>query len=89
MENQRLIGCSERLLKQYGPTLTGTDLYAALGFKTYAAFHRVLSRRELGVRVFKLPGRRGWFASTLEVADWLDRQTACYPLSSASEGEQT
>ena len=89
MENQGLKGCSERLLKQYGPTLTGTELYAALGFKTYAAFHRVLSRGNLGVKVFKLPGRRGWFAATLDVADWLDRQAGSHPLTTDSEGDQT
>ncbi len=86
MENQGLTGCSERLLKQYGPTLTGNDLYAALGFKTYAAFHRVLTRGELSVRVFKLPGRRGWFASTLEVADWLTQQTNACPSGSTGKG---
>lgn len=86
MENRGLTRDSERLLKQYGPTLTGNDLYVALGFKTYAAFYRVFCRGELGVRVFKLPGRRGWFASTLEVADWLMQQPNAHSPSSTGKG---
>jgi len=65
---------ADKLLNQFGPTLGGRDLYAALGFKTYAAFHRSKQRNEVGVNVFSLPGRRGWFALTLDVADWLHQQ---------------
>ncbi len=64
-----------QLLSQYGPTLGGQDLYAALGFKTYAAFHRSKRRGEIGVNVFTLPGRRGWFALTSDVAAWLAAQS--------------
>jgi len=41
------------LLHQYGPTISGPDLYEALGFKTYAAFHSCHQRDEIGVNVFK------------------------------------
>lgn len=61
----------EQLLDRYGPTLGGRDLYSALGFKSYAAFHRSKQRGEVGVDVFALPGRRGWFALTTDVAAWL------------------
>lgn len=64
------------LMVQYGPTLGGAELYAALGFKTYASFHRSRLRAELGVHVFKIPGRRGWFALTEEVAKWLAAQAS-------------
>lgn len=60
------------LLDRYGPTLGGQDLYAALGFKTYAAFHRSRQLGTVGVKVFALPGRRGWFALTTDVAAWLE-----------------
>lgn len=65
-------GLADRLIGCYGPTIGGRDLYAALGFKTYAAFHRSNVRNEIGVNVFKLPGRRDWFALTTEVAEWLE-----------------
>ena len=63
------------MISNFGPTLGGRDLYAALGFKTYAAFHRSQQREELGVHVFKLPGRQGWFALTDDVARWLEKQS--------------
>lgn len=62
---------THQLLVRFGPILGGRDLYFALGFKTYSAFHRSQTRGELGVHVFTLPRRRGWFALTSEVADWL------------------
>jgi hypothetical protein len=65
---------SRQLLDRYGPTLGGRDLYSALGFKSYAAFHRSKQRGELGVNVFSLPGRRGLFALTIDVAAWLSTQ---------------
>lgn len=71
MEMEEKKSLEEHLLLRFGPTLGGRDLYAALGFKTYSAFHRGKQRGEIGVHVFTLPGRRGWFALTTEVAIWL------------------
>jgi hypothetical protein len=70
---------ADQLLGRYGPTIGGRDLYAALGFKSYAAFHRSQQRGELGIGVFKLPGRRGWFALTAEVAEWLETHANAEP----------
>lgn len=67
-------GLAGQLFDRYGPALGGRDLYAALGFKTYASFHRSKQRGEVGVHVFPLPGRRGWFALTADVAAWLEKQ---------------
>jgi hypothetical protein len=63
------------MMSRFGPTLGGQDLYSALGFKTYGAFHRRRQLSEVGVHIFKLPGRRGWFARTDEVARWLEEQS--------------
>lgn len=70
------INLANQLHARFGPIIGGGDLYAALGFKTYAAFHRSQRRNELGVHVFGLPRRRGWFALTDEVARWLSQQAA-------------
>lgn len=64
----------EKLFARYGALMGGTDLYAALGFKSYSAFYRAKEIGELGVNVFQLPGRRGWFALTETVAVWLRQQ---------------
>lgn len=60
--------------ERYGLMIGGKDLYEALGFRRYAAFHRCKDKGELGVSVFSLPGRRGWFAFTNDVAAWLMAQ---------------
>jgi hypothetical protein len=59
------------LFDRHGPVLAGNDLYRALGFRSAAAFRQAKSRRQVGVRVFNLPHRRGVFAYSHEVADWL------------------
>ena len=66
---------SAQMIEKYGPTMGGEDLYAALGFKTYSSFYRSQQLGELGVHVFKLSGRRGWFAFTNEVVNWLEEQS--------------
>lgn len=68
----------DQLLVRFGPTISGRVLYAALGFKTYAAFYRSKQRGEVGVNVFTLPGRRGWFALTADVAEWLNEQAGAF-----------
>lgn len=60
-----------QMLEKYGPLMRGADLYTALGFKTYAAFHRAREKDRIGVRIFAVPGRRGVFALTNDVTAWL------------------
>ncbi len=76
MTNYSLSTLESRLQKQYGPTIGGNDLYQALGFRTYASFYRSQKIGMLGIHVFKITGRRGWFAATSDVAEWLDKQSS-------------
>jgi hypothetical protein len=62
---------AEQLLDGSGPFLTGSALWKSLGFPSSAAFRKAKARGNVGVRVFKLPGRNGTFAFTKDVADWL------------------
>lgn len=75
MTNKPQSNLASRLISEFGPTLGSQNLYSALGFKTYSAFHRSQQLGALGVNVFKLPGRRGWFALTDDVARWLEKQS--------------
>lgn len=59
------------LLERYGPLLTGEVLRASLGYPSQAALRQSLSRNTTPVRTFRIPGRRGRFALTLDVAQWL------------------
>ena len=67
---------SETMLDRYGPLIGGADLRKALGFRSAASFQRAVRTNGLGVRVFCVPGRRGKFALTIEVAQWLALMSA-------------
>lgn len=62
------------LLKLYGPVIGGQDLAQALGFKSLKALRQAKSRDLLGVSVFTPPKRRGLYAMTSEVAEWIINQ---------------
>lgn len=55
----------------HGPMMTGAPLRRALGFNTYSAFHRAYENSTVGVPLFSVPGRRGKFALTSDVANWV------------------
>jgi hypothetical protein len=68
---------TEALLKTHGELMSGPALYRILGFKSAGGF-RQARRREPDslVPIFQIPQRRGYFAITRDVADWLYRQRA-------------
>ena len=59
---------SNELLNKYGPLIGGSDLYLALGFKT---FRLAKERGEIPIEIFKIPKRRDWYALTADLAQWL------------------
>lgn len=62
------------LLEQYGPLMDGKALQQALGFRSADALRVAINRKRLGFKTFKVYGRPGPFATTSEVAEFLDRQ---------------
>lgn len=64
------------LIEKYGPLIGGEELRRALGYRTWSSFARAVRSDSLGVKVFDLPGRRGKFALTGDVASWLDRMSS-------------
>lgn len=62
----------DALLKQYGPLISGLDLRSILGYKAASTFNRAKRLNLVGVHIFKLPNRRGSFALTKDVVDWLN-----------------
>lgn len=63
----------EQLVKQYGPLLSGTDLRTILGYKAASTFNRAKRLNLIEVNIFQMPNRRGSFALTIDVAEWLIR----------------
>lgn len=59
------------LERQHGPLLGGADLCRCLGVASLAALRQARRRGRVAVPLFTLPKRRGYFALTREVADWL------------------
>lgn len=64
---------AKSMLEQYGPLIGGQELWRAMGYRTWAAFGRAARNGTLGVTIFTVPGRRGKFALTADVAAWLTK----------------
>lgn len=62
---------SRSLIQQYGPLVSGKELMRNLGFRSHSSFARARKKGLLGVAVFELEGRRGPFARTQDIADWM------------------
>jgi hypothetical protein len=59
------------LIEIYGPILGGIELRTALGFKSVSAFNRAIALGRVSVPFFAMEGRRGRFARTSAVAEWI------------------
>lgn len=61
----------ERLVRALGAMVGGKALTQALGYPTQDAFRKAHARDRLPVSTFEIEGRRGRFASTVDIAAWL------------------
>lgn len=59
------------MLAAFGPVLRGNELVRALGFDSMEALRQAKRQKRVGVPVFVAPARKGHFAYTCDVADWL------------------
>lgn len=59
------------LLALHGELMDSQALAALFKFRSGRAFRRSASKGALPVSVFRVPGRRGWFARTRDVGLWL------------------
>lgn len=50
--------------------LAGASLREALGFHTGEAFRAAARNGRLPIKLVKIEGRRGWFASARDVRNW-------------------
>lgn len=62
---------SRRLIAEHGELIGGGALARCLGYRTQRAFQMGIQRRQVPFETFTLPGRRGRYARTFEVAAWL------------------
>lgn len=54
------------------PVLSGPDTARIMGFPTTEALYKARQAGRLPIELFRLPGRRGWFAATPAVKAWLE-----------------
>lgn len=60
------------LLQLHGAAaIGGAELRAALGYKTAIAFRVAISRQKVGVPLFKISGRKGYWCLVKDIAIWL------------------
>lgn len=62
------------LMKNHGHMIGMRHLYRVMGFPTYDALKQCLLRKQLDLNLFYLDGRKGRYAMTSDVADWLAAQ---------------
>lgn len=76
-----------KLFEQYGPLIGGPDLIKVLGFRSNASFRRSEKLGLLGVKVFDIDGRKGKFALTRDVEEWLDSVSGMIGNNSEIKGD--
>jgi len=65
-------GCEAQLVERYGLLMTLTDVAEALRYPSTQAARKARLRGALPVQLVQIPNRRGWWAMTRAVAQFLD-----------------
>lgn len=77
----------DSLVSTYGHILDSKALCKILCFPSVAALNAARARGRLPFRVVELEGRRGVFARTLDIANYLDASFGEAPRASAGVGQ--
>ena len=72
MAQPPLDATTQRLLSTHGELIGGNALMHCLGFRTARAYQAAIKSGRLPIPTFEVPGRRGRFARSVEVARWLN-----------------
>ena len=54
------------------PIISAAEAARVMGFPTREALGKARATGRLEIEMFRLPGRRGWFAATRDVRAWLE-----------------
>lgn len=69
---------TQQLAFEHGALLDASATAKALGFRSMDALRQARRDGRLPIPMFQIPGRRGWFASTQAVIEWLDAQVEAH-----------
>ena len=78
---------TKRLLSSHGELIGGLPLARCMGYRTARAFQVAAQRGQLPIETFPLPGRRGRYARTFQVARWLATCDAALGASASPTGD--
>lgn len=62
------------LVQQHGHMIGMRHLHKVMGFPSYDALKQCLLRKQLNLNLFYVEGRKGRYAMSVDVADWLATQ---------------
>jgi hypothetical protein len=62
------------LFREYGPFISTSYLWKLLAYPSQQAFRQSKVRGSVPVEVFKIGERKGAFAKTEDVAEWISKQ---------------
>lgn len=65
---------TQELTNKYGPLMSSRDVQQVLRFSTPEGLRAARHRSRLVLDMFKLPGRKGLFANTADVAKLIEQQ---------------
>ena len=60
-----------QLTDRHGPMVPSSVLARLLGYASPEAFRQAVTRKTIPVPIFKIKNRRGYFALTKDIANWL------------------
>lgn len=67
---------TNHLIGEYGPFVRLSDVWAKLGYPSLEAARKAAARNSAPMQVISLPGRRGKFVRTRDLATWLLLESA-------------
>jgi hypothetical protein len=62
------------LFDRYGPLIGGKDLQKVLGYRNGDTYRQAVFRKTVPIKTFEIDNRRGRFALTTDIANWLTQQ---------------
>lgn len=77
------------LLTRYGALLTSEEVARVLRFKSKDALMKARRRDALPIALFSIPGRKGLFATSADVASWVESLGASHPAAEKTATEET
>jgi len=63
-----------QLTDRHGPMVSSLVLVRILGYASPEAFRQAVARKTIPVPIFKIKNRRGYFALTKDIANWMTVQ---------------